>query len=157
MIVSGGQERDSAIHIAVFILSQTSLPSRLPHKHWSEFPVLHSRSLLITYFKYIPILPKLPNYPFLFFKFQEWNFPATPRVWISTVAYHTKLFSQVVTCINIPISSIWEFFLPHALTKICCCQKFFFSDGKVISWFHFLDDEWDWSLSAIVFFPLWNV
>ena len=30
-IVSGGQQRDSAIHIHVSTLSQTSLPSRLPH------------------------------------------------------------------------------------------------------------------------------
>ena len=31
VIVSGGQQRDSAIHIHVFILPQTPLPSRLPH------------------------------------------------------------------------------------------------------------------------------
>ena len=31
MIVLGGQQRDSAIHIHVSILSQTPLPSRLPH------------------------------------------------------------------------------------------------------------------------------
>ena len=31
VIVSGGQQRDSAIHIHVSILSQTPLPSRLPH------------------------------------------------------------------------------------------------------------------------------
>ena len=31
MIVLGGQQRDSAIHIHVTILSQTPLPSRLPH------------------------------------------------------------------------------------------------------------------------------
>ena len=31
VIVSGGQRRDSAIHINVSILSQTLLPSRLPH------------------------------------------------------------------------------------------------------------------------------
>ena len=29
--VSGGQQRDPAIHIHVFILPQTPLPSRLPH------------------------------------------------------------------------------------------------------------------------------
>ena len=31
VFVSGGQQRDSAIHIHVSILSQTPLPSRLPH------------------------------------------------------------------------------------------------------------------------------
>ena len=31
MIISGGQQRDSAIHIQVSILPQTPLPSRLPH------------------------------------------------------------------------------------------------------------------------------
>ena len=31
VIVSGGQQRDSAIHIHVSILPQTSLPSRMPH------------------------------------------------------------------------------------------------------------------------------
>ena len=31
VIVSGGQQRDSAIHVHLFILSQTPLPSRLPH------------------------------------------------------------------------------------------------------------------------------
>ena len=31
MVVSGAQQRDSAVHIYVSILSQTPLPSRLPH------------------------------------------------------------------------------------------------------------------------------
>ena len=31
VIVSGEQQRDSAIHIHVFVLPQTPLPSRLPH------------------------------------------------------------------------------------------------------------------------------
>ena len=31
VIVSGGQQRDSAMHIDVSILPQTPLPSRLPH------------------------------------------------------------------------------------------------------------------------------
>ena len=31
VIVSGGQQRDSAIHSHVSILPQTPLPSRLPH------------------------------------------------------------------------------------------------------------------------------
>ena len=31
VIVSGGQQRDSATHTHVSILSQTPLPSRLPH------------------------------------------------------------------------------------------------------------------------------
>ena len=31
VIVSGGQQRDSAVHIHVSILAQTPLPSRLPH------------------------------------------------------------------------------------------------------------------------------
>ena len=31
LIVSGGQQRDSAIHIHVSILPQTPVPSRLPH------------------------------------------------------------------------------------------------------------------------------
>ena len=31
VIVSGGQQRDSAIHIHVSVLPQTPLPSRLPH------------------------------------------------------------------------------------------------------------------------------
>ena len=31
VIISGGQQRDSVIHINVSILPQTPLPSRLPH------------------------------------------------------------------------------------------------------------------------------
>ena len=31
MIISGGQQKDSAIHVYVSILPQISLPSRLPH------------------------------------------------------------------------------------------------------------------------------
>ena len=31
VILSGGQQRDSVIHVHVFILPQTPLPSRLPH------------------------------------------------------------------------------------------------------------------------------
>ena len=41
VIVSGGQQRDSAIHIHVSILSQTPLPSRLPH-NIEQSPLCHT-------------------------------------------------------------------------------------------------------------------
>ena len=37
VMVSGGQQRDSVIHIHVSILSQTPLPSRLPHHTEQSF------------------------------------------------------------------------------------------------------------------------
>ena len=53
VIVSGEQQRDSAIHIYASVVTQTPLPSRLPHtEHRAEFPGLYSRSLLVFHFKY---------------------------------------------------------------------------------------------------------
>ena len=49
MIVSGGQQRDSAIYIRVSILPATPLLSRLPH-NIEQFPVLYSRTLLVIHF-----------------------------------------------------------------------------------------------------------
>ena len=37
LIVSGGQQRDSVMHIHVSILPQTPLPSRLPHNTEQSF------------------------------------------------------------------------------------------------------------------------
>ena len=44
-MISGGLQRDSAIHTHVSILPHTPLPARLPH-NTEQFPVLYSRSLL---------------------------------------------------------------------------------------------------------------
>ena len=102
------------------------------------------------------------TYKRFFFKayIQEWNCRVIHSVWVSTVIDHTRLLSQVVICINIPFSSVQGFFLLHALTKICYCQNYFFFfwfDGKVISWFHFLDDEWDWNLFLHLCFSLYEL
>ena len=51
VIVSGGQQRDSAIHTHVPILPQTPLPSRLAG-NIEQFPVLYSKFLLVVHFKY---------------------------------------------------------------------------------------------------------
>ena len=57
--VSGGLQRDSAIHIHVSIFPQTPLPSRLSH-NIKQFPALYSRSLLVIHFKYSTVYLSLP-------------------------------------------------------------------------------------------------
>ena len=54
-MVSGGQQRDSAMHIHVFILPQTPLPSRL-----AEFLLLYSRFLLVIHYKYSSVYMLIP-------------------------------------------------------------------------------------------------
>ena len=49
--VSGAQRRDSAVHIYVSILLQTSLLSRLPHNIKQNF-MCYTGSLLVIHFKY---------------------------------------------------------------------------------------------------------
>ena len=55
VIVSGGQQRDSAIYIHVFILFQAPLLTR---QHWAEFQVLYNRSLLSIHFKYSGVIER---------------------------------------------------------------------------------------------------
>ena len=60
VIVSGGQQRDSAIHIHVSILPQTPLPSRLPHSTEQSFlscTVGHCWLSILN----ITVLPVNPN------------------------------------------------------------------------------------------------
>ena len=60
VIVSDGQQRDSAIHIPVFILPQTSLPSRL-HGH-EQSSLGYSRTLWGIHFKYSSVYMSIPNF-----------------------------------------------------------------------------------------------
>ena len=60
MAASGEQQRDSTIHTQVFILPQTPLPARSTHN--IEFPVLHSRSLLVIHSKYDSVYMSIPNF-----------------------------------------------------------------------------------------------
>ena len=67
VIVSGEQQRVSALHIHVYILPQTPLPSGLPH---SPEHVLYSRSLFVIHLKcsvctYPPQTPQLSHPPIL--------------------------------------------------------------------------------------------
>ena len=60
VIVSGEQQRDSAIHIHVSILPQT--PSHPGcHITLSKVPCAYSRSLLATHFKYSSVYMSTPN------------------------------------------------------------------------------------------------
>ena len=51
VIISGEQQRASAMHVHVSILPQTPLPSRLP-RNAAEFHMLCSRSLLVIHLTY---------------------------------------------------------------------------------------------------------
>ena len=51
VVFSGEHQRDSAIHVHVSILAQTSLPSRLL-LNTEQFHVLYNRSLVAIHFKY---------------------------------------------------------------------------------------------------------
>ena len=64
MIVSGEQQRDSAIHIHVSILFQTPLLSRLPH-NTEQSSLCYGRSLLIIHFKYSSVYMSIPNSPMI--------------------------------------------------------------------------------------------
>ena len=52
VIVSGGQQRDSAIHIHTSILPQTPLLYRLPH-NTEQSSLCYSRSLLVIHFQHM--------------------------------------------------------------------------------------------------------
>ena len=71
MIVSGRQQRDSAIYRHVSILPQTPLPSRLPYG--AEFHVLLSGSLLVAHFKYSGVYMTIPN---------SLTIPSAQQVWL---------------------------------------------------------------------------
>ena len=60
MIVSGEQQRDSAIVTQVSILCQTPLPSRLPH-NTEQSSLLYGRSLLVIYFTHSSVSMSIPN------------------------------------------------------------------------------------------------
>ena len=60
MIVSGGQQRGSAIGMHVSILPQTLLPSSLPH-NIEQSSWVHGRSLLVIHFKYSSVYMSIPN------------------------------------------------------------------------------------------------
>ena len=68
MIVSGGQQRDSAICIHVSILIHTPLPPRVPHNteqrsllYCKNTEFLYSRSLLVVHLKYSSVYMPIPN------------------------------------------------------------------------------------------------
>ena len=61
MIVSGGQQSDSAIHIHVSILPQTPLPSRLPCNIEESSRCCTSRTLLVIHFRYSSVYMLIPN------------------------------------------------------------------------------------------------
>ena len=60
VIVSGEQQRDSAMHIHVSILLQTPLLSRLPH-NIEQSALCYGRSLLFIHFKYSRTYMLIPN------------------------------------------------------------------------------------------------
>ena len=60
MIVSDGQQRDSAIHISVFILPQTSLPSSL--HGYEQSSLGYSRTPWGIHFKYSSVYMSIPNF-----------------------------------------------------------------------------------------------
>ena len=66
MIVSDGQQKDSATHIHVSILPPTLLPSRLPHniQRNSLCSTVGPCSLSILNIVYVHVDPKLLNYSF---------------------------------------------------------------------------------------------
>ena len=61
VIVSGEQQRVSAIHIHIYILLQTPLPSRLPNNIEQSSLCLYSRSLLVIHFRYSSMYTATPN------------------------------------------------------------------------------------------------
>ena len=62
VILSGEQQRDSAIHIHVSILPQPQLPFiQAATYHWAELHMLYSRSLLVIHFKYSSGYKSIPN------------------------------------------------------------------------------------------------
>ena len=60
VIVSGGQQRNSAIQIHVSIFPEVPTPSKLPH-NIRQFPVLYIRSLLVIHFKHSSVYMSIPN------------------------------------------------------------------------------------------------
>ena len=60
VMVSSGHPRDSVLYIHESILPQT-LPIPAATKHWAEFPVLYSRTVLVIHFKYIRVYMSIPN------------------------------------------------------------------------------------------------
>ena len=95
MIVSGEQQRDSAIHIHVPILPQTPLPSRLPHNiEQSSLCCTVGPCWLPTYIQQCaPVHPKLPNYPF----------PHPPRPHLATIKFVLwllSLFKSRTVCLS---------------------------------------------------------
>ena len=71
LLVSGGQQRDSATHTDVSILPQTPFAPRLPHN--IEFPVLYSRSLLVFHFKYSHVYMPIYGSMFLTQRGKGWR------------------------------------------------------------------------------------
>ena len=69
VLVSSVQQNESIIHIHVSTLLESFFPVYVITEHWVEFPVLHSRFLLLIYFIYnsvcilIPISPFIPPLP----------------------------------------------------------------------------------------------
>ena len=61
VIVPGGQQRDSAIYIHVFILLQTPPPMQAAISHRAEFPVLYRRTSVATHFKYSSVYIVVSN------------------------------------------------------------------------------------------------
>ena len=61
VMVSGEQQRDSAIHTHASILPPNSPLIQAATYHWAGFHVLYSRSLLVIHFKYSSVYLSIPN------------------------------------------------------------------------------------------------
>ena len=61
VIISGGQQRDSAIRIHVSIVPQTPFSSRLPHNIEQSSLCLYSKIFLVIHFKLSSVYMSIPN------------------------------------------------------------------------------------------------
>ena len=105
VIVSGEQQRDSAMHIHVSILLQTPLLSRLPH-NIEQSALCYGRSLLFIHFKYSRTYMLIPNS--LAIPYLHSLSPAT-RSWFSA----SLLLFLVTLCSTFGIS------VPHPGDRTC--------------------------------------
>ena len=94
MRVSGEKWRDSAIHIHGSILPPDSTPLQTNMRGWAEFPVLYSRSLLVTCFEHSNGYNSIPNFPTILSS-------------LATISLFLKFVSLCLFCKFISIGLFW--------------------------------------------------
>ena len=143
MTVSGGQQRDSAIHIHVSICLQTPLPFRLPHNIEQSSRCYPCGPLLVIHFKYSSVYPSI-----------------TTSLTIPSLQSSPSSNHKFIQSLSLFLLLCMTYFTQYNQAKAFMTQLFWPKMGSCIMWWSGRLFHRHWSLSnsfqiKIYWFCLW--